>query len=263
MQDIALPLFVPADRPERFAKAAAAGADAVIVDLEDAVAPDRKEAARAALPEAFPQGPAMLRINALGTRWAEGDLALAASLPLTAVMLPKAETAQDIAAARRAGVPVIALVETAIGLHNIDEIASAADRLAFGSIDFAADLGLAHTHQALLFARAQIVLAARCAGKPAPLDGVTTAIRDDAAIIADCRHATDMGFCGKLLIHPAQISPARQGLRPSEADILWAERVLNAADGGASSIDGAMVDAPVIQRARQIWHRAERAGHGH
>lgn len=93
MQDIALPLFVPADRPERFAKAAAAGADAVIVDLEDAVAPDRKEAARAALTEAFPQGPAMLRINALGTRWAEGDLAFAATLPLAAVMLPKAETA--------------------------------------------------------------------------------------------------------------------------------------------------------------------------
>lgn len=260
----ALPLFVPGDRPERLIKAAAAGPDAIVVDLEDAVAAENKVAARAglagALAEANLEGlPVLLRVNAINVEWAADDLAAATKLPLAAIVLPKAETADDIRAASRAsGLPVIGLVESARGLRNIFEIAEVADRIAFGSIDFAADLNIGHTREALLFARAQIVLASRCAGKPAPIDGVTTEIKDGAVIASDSRYAVEQGFGGKLLIHPAQVAPARQGFAPTQAEIDWAGRALEAVASGAAAIkvDGAMVDAPVIIQARQIYMRA-------
>ena len=258
-----LVLFVPADRPERIAKAAAAGADAVIVDLEDAVAPEARAAAREGLAGAM-QGidaPLILRINGPDTAWHTADLAAAARLPLSAVMLAKAETGDccaDVATAT--GLPVIALVETARGIANLDGIAAASARMAFGSIDYAADLGMGHTRQSLLSARAALVLAAKLAGQPAPLDGVTTATRDTALIEDDCRHSAEMGLTGKLIIHPAQIAAAQRGFAPSEDEIAWAARVLEAADGAAAvQMDGAMVDAPVIARARQIIAR-KRAG---
>ncbi|MFX0545071.1 HpcH/HpaI aldolase/citrate lyase family protein [Roseovarius sp. S1116L3] len=255
-----LTLFVPADRPERIAKAAGAGADAVIVDLEDAVAAEAREAARAGLAEALKgvEAPLILRINAAGTPWHKDDLAAAAALPLSAVMLAKAETGESCAHVGRAtGLPVIALVETARGIANLGEIAEATARMAFGSIDYAADLGMGHTRQSLLSARAALVLAARLAEQPAPLDGVTTATRDEALIEEDCRHAAEMGMGGKLIIHPAQITAARRGFAPSEDEVTWAGRVLEAATGGAAvQMDGAMIDAPVIARARQIIARA-------
>lgn len=259
--NLTLPLFVPGDRADRFAKAAAAGPDAVIVDLEDAVAPDAKHIARQTLAEGLSvipaEMPVLLRINAAGTEWHEGDMTAAARLRLAAVLLPKAEHADDLhRVADRCGCPVIALVETAAGLHRAVEIAGASARIAFGSMDFAADLAMAHTRRSLLAARSALVLAARLAGQPAPIDGVTTAI-DDAGLIADdCAHAVELGFAGKLLIHPAQIAPARQGFAPSQAQIDWAARVLAAAAGGAAiRVDGAMVDAPVIRRAEQIMAR--------
>ena len=127
--------------------------------------------------------------------------------------------------------------------------------LAFGSIDFCADLGCAHTRAALSAARCEIVLASRLAGIGAPLDGVTTAIDDAAAIESDARHARELGFGGKLLIHPRQVAPALAGLMPDAAEIEWARRVVAAADG-ASRVDGAMVDAPVRLRAEAILSRA-------
>ncbi|MFT4160757.1 HpcH/HpaI aldolase/citrate lyase family protein [Shinella sp.] len=258
---LTLLLFVPGDRADRFAKAAAAGPDAVIVDLEDAVAPEAKRPARAALAEGLstmPAGiPVLLRINAAGTQWHEADLAAAAHLPLAAVLLPKAENADDLRrVADRCGCPVIALVETAAGLHRAVEIAGASARLAFGSIDFAADLAMGHTRQSLLAARSALVMVARLAGQPAPIDGVTTAIHDAALIADDCAHSVELGFSGKLLIHPAQIAPARRGFAPTQAEIDWAARVLAATtDGAATRVDGAMVDAPVIRRAGQIMAR--------
>jgi citrate lyase subunit beta/citryl-CoA lyase len=255
-----LTLFVPADRPERVAKAAAAGADAVIVDLEDAVAAEARGAARAGLATALSgiDAPLILRINPAGTEWFDDDLAAAAALPLSAIMLAKAETGEACAhVARSAGVPVIALVETARGIASLGENAGASARMAFGSIDYAADLGMGHTRQSLLAARSALVLAARLAGQPAPLDGVTTAIRDEALIEDDCRHAAEMGLGGKLIIHPAQLAAARRGFAPSEEEVTWARRVLDAAQGGAAvQMDGAMIDAPVIARARQIIARA-------
>lgn len=259
-----LPLFVPGDRPERLAKAAAAGPDAIIVDLEDAVAPENKVAAREGLAGALADAnlgalPVLLRVNSIDVEWAEDDLATASKLPLAGIILPKAQTADDILAASEAsGLPVIALVESAWGLRNIFEIAEVADRIAFGSIDFAADLNIGHTREALLFARNQIVLASRCSEKPAPIDGVTTDIKDAALIASDSRYAMALGFGGKLLIHPAQIAPAREGFMPTQSEIDWAGRVLEAAASGAAAIkvDGAMVDAPVIIKARQIYLRA-------
>ncbi|MCZ4351659.1 CoA ester lyase [Roseovarius aestuarii] len=256
-----LPLFVPADRPERFAKAAVA--DAVIVDMEDAVAPDARAGARANLADALKDvnAPIVLRINAAGTEWFDADLAAAATLPLAAVMLAKAETADACAhVARTAGVPIIALVETARGISNVDEVAGASARMAFGSIDYAADLGMGHTRASLMAARSALVLAARLAGQPAPLDGVTTATRDAALIEADCRHAVEMGLGGKLIIHPAQLEPARRGFAPSNDEIAWARRVVTAAQhangSAAVQLDGAMIDAPVITRAQQILARS-------
>jgi citrate lyase subunit beta/citryl-CoA lyase len=252
------PLFVPADKPGRFTKAAASEADAVIIDLEDAIAPEAKDAARTGLltPGALPAGkPVILRINGSGTPWHEADLAAAAKLDLTAVMLPKTESVQAARDVRcHSGKPVIALIETAKGLAAARQVAASGEvtRLAFGSIDFCADLGTAHTRDALLLARSEIVLASRLGDLTAPLDGVTTSIEDAALIEDDARHAHELGFAGKLCIHPRQVAPARRGFVPSAAEIAWARRIIVAGEGGAVSIDGAMVDAPVLLRAQQI-----------
>ncbi|HQT61793.1 MULTISPECIES: CoA ester lyase [unclassified Acidiphilium] len=255
------PLFVPADRPERYAKAAASGADAVIVDLEDAVAPARKAMARAALAEGFATLPAgvaaFVRVNAAGTAWHEDDLAAIVALPVAGIVLAKAETpAQAERAAMGRG--VIALIESARGMAMAREIAAspAVRRLAFGSIDYCADLGATHLREVLLPARAELVLASRLAGLAAPLDGVTPALDDAALIEDDARHAMSLGFGGKLCIHPKQIGPARAGFAPAAAEIDWARQILAAGDEGAVAVGGTMVDAPVRLRARQILARA-------
>lgn len=261
---ISLPLFVPADRPERFAKAVNAHPDAVIIDLEDAVAPDKKASARDGLPQALTELstaiPLIVRINSIGTPWHEDDLRIVKQLPLKAVMLPKAESDDEIKRVKaHSENSIIALIESAKGLENARAIAKHAARLAFGSIDYAADLAMGHTYQSLLSARSEIVLASRLANISAPLDGVTTAINATDILLNDCAHAVELGFGGKLLIHPAQITLARQGFKPSQKEVDWALRVLEAAQSGdaALRVDGAMVDAPVILRARQICLRAD------
>lgn len=262
---LGLPLFVPGHRPDRYAKAAAAGADAIIIDLEDAVPAEAKAEARGALQCALASAafavPVLVRVNAAGTPWHEADLAVCAELPLAAIMLPKAETATGVAhAAVKSGHPVLALIETARGLRAIDAITEAATRLAFGSIDYAADIGADHVRESLLFARSTLVVAARAADRPPPLDGVTVAINDAEALAGDCRHARALGMGGKLLIHPAQIPGARQAFAPGAEEIAWARTILAAtasADGGVVKVDGAMVDPPVIKRAEQIMRRAE------
>ncbi|MEP9355577.1 CoA ester lyase [Xanthobacter sp. KR7-65] len=253
----AIPLFVPADRPERFEKAAAAGADAVILDLEDAVAADAKDAARAALRSGFGSVPIIVRVNGLGTPWHAADMAALAGHGFAAVMVPKAEAGEPFSSLCGASpVPVVALVESARGLADARRIAETSNvtRLAFGSIDFCADIGCMHTRDALLVARSELVLASRLAGLVAPVDGVTTSIGDAGAISADARHALDLGFGGKLAIHPRQIVPIRAGLAPDEAEIAWARKVLASGDG-AAAVDGAMVDEPVRIRARTILSR--------
>ena len=256
---IRTPLFVPANRPERFARAAASGADAIILDLEDAVAPDAKDAARAALRRDFTDLPVIVRINAAGTAAHDADLAAMAALCPDAVMLPKAESAAGCQAVARAlnAMPLIALIESARGLAHARDIAATPGvvRLAFGSVDFCADLGCAHLPELLLPARSELVLAARLAGIAAPIDGVTVQLDDPQISHDDAAHARALGMTGKLCIHPRQIAPVRRAFAPSDAEIDWARRVLTSGEG-AVSVDGAMVDEPVRLRARAILAQA-------
>lgn len=256
MVDLSLiraPLFVPAHRPDRFAKAAASGADGLILDLEDAVPAAEKDAARAALAVDFTTLPVLVRVNARGTSWHEADLRAVKALRPAGVILPKAASAQDVAMVRQAtGLPVLALIESAEGLAAARSIAAGgAARLVFGSIDFCADLGVAHDRDVLLPVRSELVLASRLAGIAAPVDGVTVALDDPAACEDDARHARRLGMTGKLCIHPRQIDAVQRAFLPSAAEITWAQRVLASGDG-AVSVDGAMVDEPVRIRARAI-----------
>ena len=252
-------LFVPGDRAERIGKARASGADAVVVDLEDAVAPGSKGAARDAVAGALDAAqPVVLRINGIDTGWFADDARLCAHPGVAAVMLPKAGSADSVAALRAAcaGKPVVALVETAAGIAGLAELAAAGiARLAFGSIDFQLDLDIADDDLALLPFRMQLVLASRLAGLPPPVDGVTTALDDEARIDADSRRARALGFGAKLCIHPKQVAIVNAAFSPTAAELAWARRVVDAAaaaDGAAVAVDGKMVDAPVLMRARRL-----------
>lgn len=254
-------LFVPADRPERFDKAAASGADAIILDLEDAVAPAAKDTARAAAAAWLAAGgQAILRINPPGTPWAAADEILADAPGVLAVMRPKAEADEALAhlASRK---PVIALIETARGVAEAGKVAAIPGviRLALGAVDLCLELALAETPETLLPIRLGLTIASRCALLPPPIDGVTVELRDAAVLSAAVRHARDLGFGAKLCIHPAQIAPVHQAFAPSAADIDWAEQVLAAAEasgGAAVSHNGKMIDRPVIERAKHILARA-------
>lgn len=257
-------LFVPATRPERFAKALESGAQAVIVDLEDAVSPADKDRARAALAAWLsPARPVLVRINAAATPWFAADLALCTQPGIAGIVLPKAENADDIERVVRASnerVPVLPLVETAQGLWNARALGEAPGvvRLLFGSIDFQLDLGV--RDDALLAYRAQIVLASRVAGIAAPVDGVTTAIDDADTLRRDTERARELGFGGKLCIHPKQVAVVNATFRPTEGEIAWAQRVVAAdatAQGAAVAVDGKMVDRPVLAQAHAILAEAE------
>lgn len=258
------PLFVPADRPDRFAKAALSGTDAVILDLEDAVAPGAKDRARAALRCDFTDLPVVVRVNAIGTQWHPDDIAALRAQPFAAVLLPKAESraAIEAMAASLPELAVVALIETARGLAAAREIAAspAVRQLAFGSIDFCADLGMDHRRDLLLPARSELVMASRLAGIAAPLDGVTARLDDPELCHADAAEARALGMAGKLCIHPRQITPVRRAFQPSDDQIAWARRVLaastGAGDSGAVAVDGQMVDAPVRLRATAILSAA-------
>lgn len=256
--DFVIPLFVPGNRPERFEKAAAAGADAIIIDLEDAVAIEAKDQARASLRANFGHQPVLVRINGIGTPWHEADLKALPTHGFAAMIVPKAEACEAFEKLCTASpIPVIALVESARGLADARRIAATEKvvRVAFGSIDFCADIGCAHIREALLAARNELVLASRLADLVAPIDGVTTTIDDASAVTRDARYARDLGFGGKLCIHPRQTEAIRSGFAPDEAEVLWACKVLASGDG-AASVDGAMVDEPVRIRARAILKRA-------
>jgi citrate lyase subunit beta/citryl-CoA lyase len=260
-------LFVPGNRPERFAKALASGADAVIIDLEDAVPLDAKDTARTALRNAWKDFDAaerarlLVRVNPAGTPWHAADLAAVASLTgLGALMLPKAENAQQVEQAfRTSSMLVVPLIESAEGVGQMDAIARAAGtlRLGLGHIDLQADLGMrcGPDEAELAPVRLAMVVASRRAGLPAPVDGVTTATQDAEVLAADAHRSRRFGFGAKLCIHPAQVAGVHQALAPTEAECDWARRVLAAevaAGGGAFSVDGKMVDPPVLLLARQI-----------
>jgi len=256
-------LFVPGNRPERFEKALGSGADAVIVDLEDAVPPEGKAAARAAVARWLaPQRPVLIRINGADTPWFAEDLALCAQAGVAGVMVPKAERVADLqrVATVAAGGAVLQLIETAAGFENLRALAGAesVQRLVFGSIDFQLDLGILDDE--LTAFRSQLVLVSRIANLVAPVDGVCTAIDDTEQLQRDTTRARRLGFGAKLCIHPRQVETVNQGFVPSEAELAWARRVLAAAAqarGAAVALDGKMIDRPVILRAQAIVDEAE------
>ncbi|TAJ30065.1 CoA ester lyase [Bosea sp. (in: a-proteobacteria)] len=261
LPDITVALFVPGDRPERFVKAASTDADAIIIDLDDAVAADGKDQARAALKRDFTDKPVLVRVNGIGTPWHDRDIAALRGHGFSAVVLPKAEFGPEFETlCEQLDLPVVVLIESVRGLADARRIAITRNvaRIAFGSIDFSADLGCAHTREALLLARSELVVASRLAGLPQPIDGVTTAIDDAPLIASDARHARDLGFTGKLCIHPRQVAAIQAGFAPDEAEVLWARKVMASGDG-AVAIDGAMVDEPVRIRARSILKRVPSA----
>ncbi len=255
-------LFVPATRPDRFDKALASGADATILDLEDAVGVEQKETAREhARAWLHGGGGAWVRINGAGTPWHEDDLEVLAGSPgLCGIVVPKAEEPEWlISAAGRvgAGAGLVALVETARGVRDAASIAACpvVDRLAFGSIDFALDIEAEHTPDALSFARGALVVASRSAGLPGPLDGVTVEVGDaGVAVTSDAARARTLGFGGKLCIHPDQVAVVNHAFAPRTEDVDWARRVLAAArdHDGAFTMDGKMVDRPLVERARRV-----------
>lgn len=265
-------LFVPATRQERFAKAAASGADRVILDLEDAVAPAEKRVAcraleRAALPTNVP---VYVRVNGYGTEWFEEDLAVAARLRIAGVLLPKADGGQHVARAA-AALPsshrVVAIIETAAGLWDVLDVARGprVERLAFGALDFHLDTGMLDEGDALAYARSRVAIASRVARIAPPIDSVTLSIDDEAQVATDAERGRRFGFAGKLCIHPKQLAPANRVFQPREADVEWAQALVEAAagrpdDGAAFSFRGTMVDRPVLERARQILSQAGKTG---
>ncbi len=264
-------LFVPGDRPDRFAKARASGADAVLCDLEDGVAPGDKAQARSEVRDWLAGGgPAWVRINALGTEWSDDDVGAVRGLPgLQGLVVPKSESAAELEdlAWRGGGCPVLALVETALGVLEAVSIARspAVGRLAFGSIDYAGDLDAVESDDSLLVARSMLVLASRAARKPAPVDGVTTDVVKMGPVQAAASYARGLGFGGKLCIHPRQVAAVAAGFAPTPEDVRWAREVVSAgAAGGAVAVAGQMVDRPVLDRAQRILGRAvpEDAGTG-
>ncbi len=261
-------LFVPANRPERFDKALAAGADVVIIDLEDAVAIDEKESARAALSDWLSSESAenktiALRINSADSIWHAADLTLCGHASVAAVVLPKAASVDEVARVVAAGArTVIPLIESAAGFVQAGALAAApsVSRLMFGSIDFCVDLGIEGDDRELDYFRSQLVLASCLAGIAAPVDGVTTAINDEEILRSDTLRGKRFGFGGKLCIHPKQIAGVRAAYLPSAAEVAWAQRVVaaaTAAHGGAVAVDGKMVDRPVILKAERILQQAE------
>ncbi len=268
-------LFVPGDRPERFAKALASGADAVVLDLEDAVLPSAKAAAREAIATYLSCAPdpsrLVLRINAEDSPDFADDLALLSRRPVAAVMVPKAERSSTLDAVRQvcSAAWLLPLVESARGVLAAEALAHTpgVQRLVFGTLDYALDMGLEGelaTTVGLDAPAAWLALQSRAAGIASPVAGVTAALNDESLLLAELARARAHGFGAKLCIHPRQVAAIHTALAPSAEELSWAQRVLAAAAHspsaahGAVQLDGRMIDKPVIERARRI---VARAGH--
>ncbi|OOV90594.1 HpcH/HpaI aldolase/citrate lyase family protein [Pseudomonas sp. MF4836] len=260
-------LFVPGDRPERFAKAAASGADTVVLDLEDGVAPAARDVARRSVAlHGIQSVPVIIRINAAASEAFEGDLIALRAARFDGLMLAKAETAADIQRVHDLlgyQVPVIALVETANAFIDLAGLLQAPGvvQAALGALDLALDLGCQPSWGALAYCRGALVLQSRLAGLPPPLDGIATRFDDPEAVHHEALMAAGLGFGGKLAIHPRQVLPIKQAFVPDAQAIAWARAALKACDSGAVvQLDGEMIDRPLIERARRILARAINTG---
>ncbi len=260
-------LFVPATRPERIDKALASGADAVIVDLEDAVAPEDKARARdnvRAYMNANAGARICLRINPIGSPEHEADLALGRRETISHIVLPKAASGKGFEKISGLGKPVWPLVESAAGLVGLAELLAQKniERLLLGDIDLAQDLDMApdspNAGRALEAAGFQLVVHSRAAGIAAPLHGVYQAFNDEQGLHESAANARALGFGGKLCIHPKQVATVNKAFSPTESEVQWAKSVLKAAENaqtGVFVLDGKMIDAPVLNMARRIVDR--------
>jgi len=254
-------LFVPGDRSDRFEKAAACGADGIVIDLEDAVASDGKAAARVAADAWLGAGrAAVVRINGCDTAWHDDDVAMAAEHGCP-VMLPKAddERTERVAARLPVGSQIVALVETPVGVLSARGVGAhpAVVRVAFGSVDLGAELDVdPEAWEPLLYARSALVLALAAVGEAPPLDGVTTRL-DLAALQGAASGAARLGFGGKLCIHPDQVATVNRTFTPDSQEVARARRIVEAAgNAGVTTLDGEMIDKPVVDRARRLLSRA-------
>ena len=260
-------LFVPGNRPERFDKALASGADRVILDLEDAVGPGDKAVARSSIAAWLHQSATahdriLVRINDASTLWHAEDLNLLRQIQPCTVMLPKCEDEHQIAGVHScvaAPATIVALIESARGIEALQRIAGApgVSRLAFGALDYMVDLDIPAHSLALEYAAVQITVASRAAGLAKPIAGVTPDM-DTTRVARDMEEAMALGFGAKMCIHPMQVTAARQAITPSEQEVAWAQRVLlawNAGAGDVLQVDGKMVDRPVVLKAERIISR--------
>lgn len=267
-------LFSPGDRPEMLRKAAQSGADVLVFDLEDAVAPERKDTAREVIadiladPAFDPECEVLVRINELPAGNDDLTRIRSEDARLDGVVLPKVGAAANVQrlvrvmSDRRGILPVFALVETAAGILHAESVASvgAVDALVFGAEDLTAEIGATRTAAGdeISYARQHVVLAARAAGVDA-IDTLCTAIEDTERTRTDAEHAVRLGYDGKLAIHPAQIDPIHDAFVPADAEVEWARRVLKAAEDhdGVFEVDGEMIDQPLLRRAERLEERAE------
>ncbi|MEX2534542.1 MAG: CoA ester lyase [Trueperaceae bacterium] len=266
-------LFCPGHDAKKVGKALESKVNAVVIDWEDAVPQTAKERARqttdavlARRREPTPQ--ILVRTNAAGTDEFARDLAAIQSMPVDGLMLPKSESVDEIRRACRLGVRVVALIETALGVERAGQIAGAdknVERLAFGSLDFIADVGgrWDPSGTGFAYARQQVVLCGRARGREAPLDGVWPLLGDIEGLRRDCGTARDIGYGGKMVIHPEQILPVQESFAPTETEIEWARRIVTAsrialaAGETALRLDGQFVDPPIVRRAEEILRHAD------
>ncbi|GAB3709065.1 HpcH/HpaI aldolase/citrate lyase family protein [Mariniluteicoccus flavus] len=269
-------LYAPADRPDRFAKAYASGADEVILDLEDAVAPEHKDRARSLLEQAVATSGGtrtQVRVNAIGTPWHAEDLEAVATLPRdVGVRVPKCEKAAVVAriARRLPGRPLYALVESAVGVEQIPALARVPGvaGIGLGEADLRSDLGVTG-EVALDPIRTTLVVAARAARLPAPLAAAYTDVADADGLLASTRHLADLGFVGRTVIHPRQIETVRQAFRPSSERVDRARRALAALEGateaGAGVVvlaDGTFLDPAMVRLHQRTVQLADQLGEG-
>ena len=276
-------LFVPATRPDRVDKALGAGADAVIIDLEDAVAHALKAEARAAARQKLMEhapGKLLVRVNALGSGENHKDLEAVVTPSLRAVMLPKVESPEHVReihrrlldAEQRCGLPpgalgVLALIESARAVEDAFRIFSEALAparallAAFGAADYSLDMGINMSRDGseLLYPRSRIAVACRAAGREPPIDTpFMIDLKDLDALRADARRAKQLGFQGKLCIHPSQVAPCNEIFSPTAEEVAYARRVVAAfekseSEGvGALQLDGKFIDYPVVERSRRV-----------
>ena len=266
-------LFAPGSDKRKLVKALESPADAIVADLEDAVAPAEKDAARGLVHDVFAatgDGPGplrLVRVNAVGTAFYADDMAAVAAIAPDAIVLPKA-TPAGVDALGADGPPVVAIVETAQGVRLAYEIASRprVAALQIGAVDLGAEAGLEPRPDGLeiLYVRSKVVLDSAAAGLRSPFDVVHLDVEAGDALEEECRLARSLGFRGKACIHPSQVPVVNRAFTPSESEVAWAWKVLDAYEAGVAegvgvvALDGAMIDLPVVQRARRLLAETER-----